>query len=128
MPSLLELQNLYEESVVRETIEKTKGGGVTWSHLGGTQFQTTEIFNGDTWDLYITKTQVGNVSYRYTFDIKKDNVSYYAIQDGPLPYTDRDSTVKQLYEIVEVIVLELDKKLKETLQMVQSAVNCRDTT
>jgi len=127
MPSLLELQDLYDEALVREIIEKTKADGIVWSHLGGTQFQATSEVGGETWDWYVTKTQIGNLSYKYTLDIKKESVAYLTIQNGPLPYTDRDSVVKELYEIVEVIVLELDKKLRETLQTVQGLEICRDT-
>jgi hypothetical protein len=125
MPSLLELQDLYNEALVRETIEKTKAAGITWSHLGGTQFQATKEESGTTWDFYITKTQIGNLSYKYTFDIKKDSVAYVTISAGPLPQSGRESMVQELYEIVEVIVLELDKKIKETLQFMQDVEDCR---
>lgn len=126
MPSLLELQDLYNEALTRELIEKTKGGAVTWNHLGGTQFQCTHNDGTNTFDFYITKTQIGNVTYKYTLDVKKDSVAYVTIQDGTLPYSTRDSAVKDLYQIVETVVLELDKKMKETLQFVQAMVNCRD--
>ena len=118
MPSLLQLQDLYSEALARELIEKTKSGGLLWSHLGGTQFMATETTT-NTWDFYITKTQIGNLTYRYTLDIKKDGATYVTIQDGALPYTERSSIVTELYQIVETLVLELDKKLKETLQFVQ---------
>lgn len=123
MATLLELQDLYNESLVKEVLEKTKRGGLTWSHLGGTQFQATYINTTPdpdvTWDYFVTKTQIGNLSYRYTFDVKKDAVAYISIQDGSLPNTGRDSSVKGLYEAVEIIVLQLDEKIKETLQAVQ---------
>jgi hypothetical protein len=127
MPSLLELQDLYQESLVREIIEKTKSCGLTWSSLGGTQFQATEEDTdaGVTWDFFVTKTQIGNATYKYTLDIKKDAVSYISINDGPLPYTSRDSVVKELYEVVEIIVLEMDSKLKETIRFVQGITDCR---
>ena len=130
MPSILELQDLYNEALVREIIEKTKSCGLTWSHLGGTQFKSTEIDNSVsptvTWDLFVTKTQVGNVSFKYTLDIKKDAVSYIMISDGPLPHTNRESVAKELYEIVEILVLEMDKKLKETIRFVQKITDCRN--
>jgi hypothetical protein len=66
------------------------------------------------------------VTYRYNLDVKKNAVAYITVQDGPLPASDRDSMVKELYEIVEIIVLELDKKLKETLQFLQNVTDCRD--
>lgn len=123
MPSLLELQDLYNEALVRELLEKTKRAGVTWSQLGGTQFHSTEIDEGPpsvTWDFYITKTQVGNVSFKYSLDVKKNQAAHVTIADGPLPYTSRDSAVKDLYDVVELIVLQLDAKIKETVRFVQN--------
>jgi hypothetical protein len=129
MPSLLELQDLYNEALVRETIEKTKSCGLTWSHLGGTQFQATEtdssVDPNVTWDFFLTKTQVGNMTYKYTFDVKKDAVTYITINDGPLVHTNRESAAKELYEIVEIIVMELDAKLKETIRFMQQVTDCR---
>ncbi len=130
MTSLLELQSLYNEALVREIIEKTKACGVTWNSLGGTQFQTTSIQSNSpdpdiTWNFFITKTQIGNATFKYTFDIKKDAVAYISLTDGPLPYTDRDSVVKELYDNVELIVLEMDSKLKETIRFVQQITDCR---
>ena len=74
---------------------------------------------------FITKIQIGNASYKYTLDIKKDAVAYITINDGPLPHTARNSVVKELYEIVEIIVLEMDSKLKETIRFVQNIQDCR---
>lgn len=123
MTTLLELQDLYMESLVKETMEKTKRGGLTWVHLSGTQFQATFTdTNADpdvVWDYFLTKTQLGNVSYRYTLDIKKDSVAQIAIQDGAATNTGRETGVDNLYEIVEIIVLQLDDKIKETLQSLQ---------
>lgn len=128
MPSILELQSLYSEALVREIIEKSKTCGLTWSSLGGTQFQATEVQTVDsveiTWTFFITKTQIGNATYKYTLDVKKDAVSYISTTNGPLPYTDRDSVVKELYDIVEIVVLEMDSKLKETIRMVQQITDC----
>jgi hypothetical protein len=130
MPSLLELQDLYNEALVREIIEKTKNCGLQWNHLGGTQFQATETQNASpnlniVWDFFITKTQIGNATYKYTLDIKKNAIAYITINDGPLPHTARSSVVKELYEIVEIIVLEMDQKLKETIRFVQQIADCR---
>lgn len=127
MPSILELQDLYHEALVRELIEKTKSCGVTWNHLGGTQFQATEIDTntGVTWDFFLTKTSIGNVSEKYNIDVKKDTVTYVSVEAGPLPRTGRNSVVKELYEIVEVIVLALDVKLKETVSFIQGLKDFR---
>lgn len=127
MPSLLALQDLYVEAMVREIIEKTKSTGLTWEHLGGTQFQATSS-EEDTevqWDFFITKTQIGNTTFKYTMDVKKDSVATLSVEDGPLPKTGRDSVVKELYEIVEVIVLQLDAKLKDAIRFVQQIPDAR---
>lgn len=131
--TLLELQDLYNEALVRELVEKTKSGAITWTSLGGTQFQSTDVQVSPcttpqtadvTWDFFITKSQIGNLTYKYNLDVKKDNVNVVSITDGPLPYTARDSVTKDLYEMVEILVLELDKKLKEVIRYVQNIPGC----
>jgi len=122
--SQLELQDLYNEALTREIIGKTKTCGLQWSFLGGTQFQAQEDVSSVIWDFFITKTQIGNLTYKYTLDIKKNSVAYITIENGPLPFTERDSVVKDLYEIVEIIVLQLDSKLKETLDVVKGLDDC----
>ena len=128
MANLLQMQDLYNEALVRETVEKTKACGLTWNSLGGTQFQATEVDTtvtpNVTWDFFITQTQIGNATYKYTFDVKKNTISYLTINDGPLPYTDRDSVVKSLFDIVQILVLQLDQKLKETLRFMQGVSDC----
>jgi hypothetical protein len=129
MPSILELQDLYNEALIRELIEKTKSCAITWTHLSGTQFRATQAaFDANnspvTWDYYITKTQIGNLSYKYTMDVKKGGVNHLTIVNGPLPHTSRDSASKDLYEIVEIIVLQLDVKLKEAIRVVQDLEGC----
>ena len=129
MPNLLELQDLYNESLVREIIEKTKSCGMTWQAVGTNQFHSVETDTSVSphivWDFYVTQTLIGNTAAKWNFDVKKNSVSYISIQDGPLPVTQRNSLVQQLYEIVEIIVLQLDAKLKETLQFVQNLSTCR---
>lgn len=128
MANILDLQDLYSESLVRELVEKTKGGGITWISVGATQFHAVEVQASEcidpevadiTWDFYISKTQIGSVSYKYQLDVKKNTVNQVSIVDGPLPHTSRDSVTKDLYEIVEVLVLQLDQKLKSALHFVQ---------
>lgn len=129
MPSLLELQDLYNEALVRELLEKTKRCAVTWSQLGSTQFHAAETDLGPptvSWDFYITKTQTGNVTYKYSLDVKKNSATYITIQDGPLPHTSRDSATKDLYEIIEIMVLGLDLKVKETIRFIQELQGCTD--
>lgn len=135
MPNVLQLQDLYNESLIRELIEKTKSAAVTWTHLGGTQFKTSQTQASTCvdpptdeidWEFFITKSQTGSVTYKYILDVKKDSASYVTVQDGPLPYTSRDSVVKELYEIVELFVMELDQKVKETIRFVQDLEGALD--
>ena len=126
MTSMLELQDLYHEALVREIIEKTKSGGLTWDHYGGSNFQATEVDPvnpGVRWTMFVTRNQVGTVLHRYSLEIKKNGVGVVTVQDGPLPYTNRESVVKELYEMVEIVVLHLDSKLKEALSFVQAVVS-----
>jgi hypothetical protein len=125
MASILETQDLYTECLAQELLQKTQSAGVVWSYLGGTQYHATQVQTVEgqadvTWDFYVTKTQIGNLTYKYTLDVKKDGVTYVSDVEGPLPVTNRDSVVKDLYETVEVIVLQLDEKVKETLTFIQS--------
>lgn len=129
--SLLELHDLYKESLVRDIIEKTKSVGLMWTNAGGTTFTATQVQNmpDDTpdieWTFILSKTQIGNLSYKYTFDTKKDGLAYITLESGPLPYTARDSLVKELYECVEIITLRLDARVKETLRFIQQAADAR---
>lgn len=130
MASILELQDLYNEALVREIVEKTKACGLTWNTLGGTQYQATETQtdapNPDiTWDFFLTQTQIGNATYKYTLDIKKNAVAYITLTDGPLPYTSRDSVVKDLFDIVQIIVNQMDAKVKDAVRFVQGISDCR---
>jgi hypothetical protein len=129
MSSLLDLQDLYNEALVRELIEKTKSRAITWNSIGNSQFKSTEQQTSEcvdpatatvSWEFTITKSQVGNVSYKYILDVKKDNVSQVTLQDGPLSHTNRDSLTKQLYEIVEILTLGLDAKIKNVVKFVQN--------
>jgi len=114
--SLLTLQDLYNESLVREQIDKTKTGGMTWSSAGTNTFTSTVgIYN-----FTVLKKSVGNVTDIFCLDIKKSGSAFLGLQSGPLPHTERDSAVKELFETVEIIVLELDSNLKEVLAVVQN--------
>ena len=57
MTNLLELQDLYNESLTREILEKTKAAGLVWSHLGGTQFTSSSTEGSTVWDFYVTNFQ-----------------------------------------------------------------------
>ena len=126
--SLLTLQDLYNEALVRELLEKTKNCGITWSYLGGNQFQAATTVNPGAnqvvWTYYLSKTQIGSLSYRYNLDVKKNTDMYITIQDGPLSYSSRDSETKDLYEVVEIKTLGLDARIKETLGVVQGLAGC----
>lgn len=117
--SSLTLHDLYKESLVREMIEKTKNGGVVWTYLGGNQFTTRYTDGSTNWDFYLSKTQIGSLSYRYNFDVKKQGETYITLTDGPLPFSARDSVTKNLYELVEINTLQLDDKVVEAIRVVQ---------
>ncbi len=122
--STLTIHDLQRELVVRELIEKTKAFGLTWENLGGNQFVSTNIVSSVTWEFYISKTQIGSLTYRYNLDIKKNSVSYISITDGALPSSTRDSQTKNLFEIVEIKTLDLDSKVQETVRMIQNIEEC----
>lgn len=125
----LELYDLYAESMARELINKSQSCALTWNFLSSGQFQATNVDESVdpsvTWDFFVTRTQTGSNSARYSLDIKKDSVSYASFSDGPLPWTSRDSVIAELYSIVEMIVLQTDQKLKEAIQFVQNMSDCR---
>jgi hypothetical protein len=129
--SLLELQDLYKESLVRDLIEKTKAVGLVWSTSGGSVFTAIQIqeMPGNSpnieWSFILSKTQIGNLSYKYMLDAKKDGAAWVTLESGPLPYTARDSLVKELFECVEILTLQLDYKIKETIRFVQQAADAR---
>lgn len=122
--SLLELQDLYNEALIRELIEKTQNCGITWSAFNATQYKATQTIDTDVWEFSVSKTQIGNLSYKYSFDTKKNSVSYINVQNGPLPNTNRESAVKELYDTVELIVRQLGSKVKEAIQLVQNLQDC----
>lgn len=129
--SLLELHDLYKEALVRDLIEKTKSCGLVWTNSGGTSFTASQIqqMPNDVpdieWTFILSKTQIGNLSYKYTFDTKKDGAAWVTLESGPLPYSARDSLVKELYECIEIITLQLDHRVKETMRFIQQAADCR---
>lgn len=126
MASILELQDLYNEALVRELIEKTKSCGLIWSFMESNQFVAESDDTNDVkWTFYLIKTNIGNVSEKFNLDIRKDDVNHVSIENGPLPRTGRTSAVKELYEMVEILVLQLDSKLKETVKFVQELKDCR---
>lgn len=130
MPNLLELQDLYRESLVREIMEKTRGCGVQWTAVSSVQFKATQIqpavdsTPAVQWDFVLTKTQIGNLSHQYTLDVKKNNTVYLTVKNGPSFYSQRDTMVKELYETTEVLVLQLDLKMKEVMSFVQGMTDC----
>ena len=130
MPSILQLQDLYNEALVRELIEKTKSCALTWVPEGGTIFKTSQssaVGNTTTvWSFHITKTQITNLTYQYVLDSKKNDLPHVSIESGALPNTNRESQVKELYDIVELITLDLDKRLKEVINFVQTVEGCRE--
>lgn len=121
----LVLHDLNKESIARELIEKTKSGGISWSSLGNNSFSTnTTGSESKIWTFYLSKTQIGSLSYRYNLDIKKEGETYLTIVDGPFGSSERDSQTKNLYEVVEMITLSLDARAVETLRIIQDIIDC----
>jgi hypothetical protein len=131
MANTLELQDLYRETLVRDIMEKTRSCGLVWSHEGGSQFSAVMIqdFPGTVpdveWTFYVTKSQIGNLSYKYSLDVKKNGYTHVTLESGPLVYTARDSMVKELYEVVEAITLQTDSKIRETIRFIQQVPDCQ---
>lgn len=125
---LVELQTLYNEAIVTEITEKTKSNSITWGQSGTGIFQATleqtqNTCPGEenslgapkdrivTWNMQTQRIQIGVSSFRYNLDIRKDGVLWVSVEnDG----------VQDLFNMVELIVLRLDAKIKETLQFVQN--------
>lgn len=125
----LVLHDLRRESIVRELMEKTKNGGLTWSSLSSTEFQASIIASDlvTVWTFYIAKTQIGNLSYKYNLDIKRNGTSFITLADGPLPSSSRDSQTKNLYEAVEMLTLQLDQRAEEALRTIQDITSCAES-
>ena len=124
--SLLQLQDLWSEALVRELIKKTQNCGVTWTSSAANTFKATTTVGSDNWEFSVVKTATGNVTSKYGFTAKKNGTSYIEVQDGPLPRTERDSAVKELYEVVEIIVRGLQSKVQEAIQVVQNLTGCNE--
>jgi hypothetical protein len=105
------LHDLRKETIVREIIEKTKNRGIVWSYLSGNQFQAEFTRGANTWTYFISKTQIGSLSYKYNMDIKRNGDIYITLSDGPMGSSNRDSQTKDLYEVVEILTLQLDLRV-----------------
>ncbi len=126
--SLLDLQTLYFQSLVAEIIEKTKRNGVLWEALDSITYQANFVqAAGDcpgppgdlatppnapiNWTFTVKKTPLGNVSNTVTLEVLKAGEQQVFIRD--------EAEVADLFEVVELLVLQLDEKLKNALQFVQ---------
>lgn len=123
--SILILQDLYNEALTRELIEHTKSRGLPWQYVGANTFRATFTADEGTanqieWTYTTTKTQIGVLAYKYSLTVLRNGVAYVTTQDGPLSYNCRDSVVKDLYEVAEILTLQLDARLRETLSAVQT--------
>ena len=124
--NLLTLMDLNYEVLVREVISRTENCGILWSSTSSNSYQATVVSDSDTWLFILNKTQTSNNTVKYTFDVKKNSDSYVSLTDGPLAYDNRSSVVASLFAVVEIITLNLDTKLTQSLQIVQSLATCRD--
>lgn len=124
---LLDLQETYNKALVSEITEKTKANAILWGQVGTGIFQSQIDQNKDTcpgddnglnvpkdrsvlWTFQIQRVSLGVNSFRYNLDLRKDGVIWVSVDEG----------VKDLYDMVELITLRLDARLKETLQFVQN--------
>ena len=127
--TLLEMQDNYNNLVIAELLEKTKRNGILWVALDSVTYQATIVqatttCPGDdddlgtpktaevTWKYTVKKTPLGNVSSTSTLEILKGDLQWVFLRDS--------NEVETLFDVVEMIVLELDNKLKETLQFIQN--------
>jgi len=124
----LVLHDLRKESIVRELIEKTKNGGITWASLGSNQFQASFVATDlvTVWTFFVSKTQIGSLSYKYNLDVKRNSNSFLTLSDGPLASSSRDSQTKDLYEIIEMLTLQLDQRAEEALRAIQNVLSCAE--
>jgi len=86
------------ELLVRELSTQTSNGGVSWSSAGNNSFETSK--GGFNYCLF--QTQVGNLQFTFTLEIKQGSTQLQLVTDGPLPATDRSSEVKNLYDVVSL--------------------------
>lgn len=127
--TLLEMQENYYDLTTAELLDKTKRGGILWTALDSVTYQATQVqaastCPGDetdlsmpttapiTWKFTVKKTPLGNVSSTSTLEILKDDTQFIFLRDT--------NNVETLFDVVELLVLQLDAKLKETLQFVQT--------
>ncbi len=128
MSSLLELQDKYNEALIGELIEKTKRNGILWTALDSITYQAQFVQSAGkcpgtsgnlntppvspvNWAFTVKKTPVGNLSGTVTLEVLKNGEQQVFIRD--------EAKVSDLFEVVELLVLQLDEKLKQSLQFVQ---------
>tara|TARA_Y100000034_G_scaffold6762_1_gene7437 strand:- start:3597 stop:4028 length:432 start_codon:yes stop_codon:yes gene_type:complete len=126
--TLLQMQQNYNDLVVAELLEKTKRNGILWEALDSVTFQATMVQpagdcpgddvdladpkdNSVAWKITVKKTPLGNISSTATLEILKDDKQWVFLRDT--------NDVETLFDVVELLVLQLDNKLKEALQFVQ---------
>ena len=128
MSSLLDLQDKYFEALIGELIEKTRRNGILWEGLDSITYQANFVQESGTcpgssddmatppstsvtWTFTVKKTPVGQLSNTVTLEILKNGDQQVFIRD--------EADVQDLFEVVELLVLQLDDKLKASLQFVQ---------
>jgi len=84
------------ELLVRELSTGTSDGSVNWTATGNGSFETS--VGGFNYCLF--RTQVGNLQFTFTLEIKQGGAQLQLVVDGPLPATARCSEVKNLYDVV----------------------------
>lgn len=126
--TLLQMQENYHNLIIAELLEKTKRNGILWTSLDSVTYQSTveqliDTCPGDdddlktpkeeatSWRFTLKRTPLGNVTSTVTLEILKNDDQWVFLRDT--------NDVESLFDVVELIVLRLDNKLKEALQLVQ---------
>ncbi len=122
-----DLQPLYNQTLLKEVEKKTESGAIIWTQpvvnvFTATQTQLANTCPGDittpdvptalniTWDFQLQKTQLGANTFKYNLDVRRNSVIWVSVEDG----------VQDLFEAVEIVVLDLEPKIKEALGFVQN--------
>jgi len=130
--TLLDLQNSYATNLVGELIQATTSGKLNWTSLGdgitftatatqavgttpGTPGNISQPITGSpvTWKYVIKNTPLGTgIMSTYTLEVDRNGLQQFFGRDN--------YSISDLYNQVQLIVLQLNDSLRMSLQMVQS--------
>lgn len=119
MSDVLESHVIYNEALIEEIIQKTNSRSLEWSEVAPCQFQCIKTKDNIIWEFQIAKIKIGNITSSYTLEINKNHSNHITIHDGPMTNDTFESAVKELYELIEVISLQMEAKQLETLEFLR---------